>query len=91
MRKVASHSIVLLKNEEDLLPLKADEIKTIAIVGPNAQLSVISGGGSAALKAAYTVTPFEGITSALAADTKILTCEGAQGESYEHSLAREDR
>lgn len=34
-RKAAQQSIVLLKKEEDILPLKKD-IKTIAVIGPNA-------------------------------------------------------
>lgn len=33
---LAEESIVLLKNEEDILPLKEREIKQIAVIGPNA-------------------------------------------------------
>ena len=35
-KKMADESIVLLKNEEMLLPLDLDKIKSIAVVGPNA-------------------------------------------------------
>jgi len=34
--EAARESIVLLKNEDNLLPLNKDEIKSIAIIGPNA-------------------------------------------------------
>jgi beta-glucosidase len=65
-RELAAESIILLKND-GVLPLKpqADGKKLkVAVVGPNAQGTVISGGGSAALKATYVVTPFDGIAAA---------------------------
>ncbi|KAF9021687.1 glycoside hydrolase family 3 protein [Hymenopellis radicata] len=52
-RKVAADGIVLLKNRDNLLPLSAGKIKRLAIIGPNAKERVISGGGSAQLKATY--------------------------------------
>jgi beta-glucosidase len=62
-RELAGESIVLLKNE-GILPFATEEgkKKKIAIIGPNAKGSVISGGGSAALKPTYVVTPFAGLT-----------------------------
>ncbi len=60
-RKLAADGIVLLKNENNLLPLVAGKVKSLAIIGPNAKGSVISGGGSAQLKATYVVTPYAGI------------------------------
>ncbi|PPQ65097.1 hypothetical protein CVT24_003058 [Panaeolus cyanescens] len=65
-REVATEGIVLLKNRSKLLPLNAQEPnKKIAIIGPNAKGYVISGGGSAALKPTYVVTPFDGINAAV--------------------------
>ena len=40
---------------------KKGEVKKIALIGPNVKERVISGGGSAALKASYIVTPFAGL------------------------------
>ena len=65
MRKVASESIVLLRNEGDILPLDPQKIKKIAIIGPNAKAIIPSGGGSASLKPSYFVTAYDGIVSAL--------------------------
>jgi beta-glucosidase len=81
MRKVACGAIVLLKNSNNLLPLNPQEhwIKRIAIIGPNAKAAVISGGGSASLKAKYVVTPYEGIVEALPIDVEVLYAEGCQG------------
>lgn len=61
-RTLASEGIVLLKNEQNILPLQTGpHSKKIALIGPNMKERVISGGGSAALKASYVVSPYEGI------------------------------
>src|SRR5271166_3368715 len=46
-RKLEEQSIVLLKNEKSLLPLDRDKVRSIAIIGYNADTGMISGGGSA--------------------------------------------
>lgn len=38
MRKVAAESIVLLKNDNKILPLQPDKVKKVAIVGGNAKV-----------------------------------------------------
>ena len=59
MREAAQEAIVLLKNEKKLLPLK--KVKSIAVIGPNANVGQILGGGSSSVTPHYVVTPFEGI------------------------------
>ncbi|HEY4358571.1 MAG TPA: glycoside hydrolase family 3 C-terminal domain-containing protein [Acidobacteriaceae bacterium] len=49
----ARHSITLLKNEGNLLPLDSAKTKVLAIVGPEAAAAVPGGGGSSH------ATPFE--------------------------------
>ncbi|MGC9950344.1 MAG: glycoside hydrolase family 3 C-terminal domain-containing protein [Bryobacteraceae bacterium] len=44
---IAEESIVLLKNEGDLLPLNAARVASIALIGSHADVGVLSGGGSA--------------------------------------------
>jgi beta-glucosidase len=46
-RKLSEQSIVLLKNDKDILPLDAKKVRSIAIIGFNADTGMISGGGSA--------------------------------------------
>src|SRR3984957_13401662 len=46
-QKIAEQSIVLLKNDQSLLPLDAAKIHSIAVIGPHADVGMISGGGSA--------------------------------------------
>jgi beta-glucosidase len=82
MRKFAAESIVLLKNDKKVLPLDAKGLKKVAIVGGNAKAAVLSGGGSAALKPSYFVSPYDGIIKALKEvnpDVEITYSEGARG------------
>ena len=58
VRQAAAESMVLLKND-DLLPFKEEEIKNIALIGPNAATAMIMGGGSAQLVPQYVVSPLE--------------------------------
>ena len=46
-QKIAEQSTVLLKNEGGLLPLDAAKVHSIAVIGPHADVGMISGGGSA--------------------------------------------
>jgi beta-glucosidase len=46
-RHIAEQSIVLLKNDQGILPLDPAKLHSIAVIGPNANTSMISGGGSA--------------------------------------------
>ena len=59
-KEVAEKSIVLLKNEGSVLPLKKG-IKSIAVIGQNAVLKTQSGGMGAGVKALYEITPLQGI------------------------------
>jgi beta-glucosidase len=46
-QRIEEKSIVLLKNEKEILPLNPAKIKTIAVIGGHADVGMISGGGSA--------------------------------------------
>ncbi len=63
VREAAAEGIVLLKNEQQILPLQQEQLTSIAVIGPNAQVAQITGGGSAQVNAHYAVTPFEGIVA----------------------------
>ena len=63
IRRAGGESIVLLKNQGDLLPLSPEKAKKIAIIGPNAKTAQIMGGGSSMLRAHYRITPYDGLVS----------------------------
>ncbi|MDF1539842.1 MAG: glycoside hydrolase family 3 C-terminal domain-containing protein [Candidatus Thorarchaeota archaeon] len=62
-RKIGEEGAVLLKNEGDLLPLKLEDVKTIALLGSNLKkkFGKIGYGGSSAVVPPYEITPFEGM------------------------------
>lgn len=59
IRKVAADGAVLLKNKGDVLPIQGG--KKVVIMGPNAKAKVLTGGGSAQLRAAWSQSPYEGL------------------------------
>jgi beta-glucosidase len=74
-RKVAEEGIVLLKNEKSILPLKK-AIRKLAVIGPNASLARLGGGGSASVSPFYSVSPLEGIRNLCGPATEIIFEEG---------------
>ena len=68
--KAARESIVLLKNENNTLPLKKD-IKTIAVIGPNADAPEVLVGNYSG-RPSKSVTPLAGIRNAVSPDTRVL-------------------
>ena len=58
-RKIGAESIVLLKNDGGVLPVK--DPKKILVVGENAVKMMTVGGGSSSLKAKLEVSPLDGI------------------------------
>lgn len=64
-REAASEGMVLLKNQDKILPIEPKQIKKIAIIGPNASKARIQGGGSANVIPYYKISPLEGIKNKL--------------------------
>ena len=62
-RQMAEESIVLLKNDQNMLPLDSETIKSIAIIGPNSKKKFggLLYGGSSGVKPPYEITPYKGI------------------------------
>ncbi len=68
---VARESVVLLKNEKQMLPLKREGLKKILLVGENADCIHSNGGGSAEIKALYEISPFMGLKTALGGNVTV--------------------
>ncbi len=70
-RQTAAEAIVLLKNENNLLPLDPDKAQTIAVIGENARWAQIMGGGSSQVNPHYVVSPLAGIQARVGAATTV--------------------
>ena len=74
--KVASEAIVLLKNDNEFLPLDRNTISSIAVIGDNATRKHCEGGFSSSVKAKYEITPLEGIKDEVRSSVKIQFAQG---------------
>jgi beta-glucosidase len=72
----ARASIVLLKNDGNLLPLDKDKIHSIAVIGPDAHPAVPAGGGSAEAKPFAPVSYLDGIVGYLGKGAKVYYDQG---------------
>lgn len=73
--QAARQTITLLKNENNLAPFSLDGIKTIAVIGPNANRSML-GGYSGIPK--HDVTVLEGIEARVGDRARVLYSEGCK-------------
>ncbi|KAG4438285.1 hypothetical protein IFR05_006220 [Cadophora sp. M221] len=70
-RQLCANSIVLLKNDDNILPLNVITGDRIGLIGSHIKLSAPSGGGSASLEPYYTVSLFDAIKSKFPASVHI--------------------
>lgn len=80
--KIAEKSIILLKNDNDLLPLDHNKLKSIAVIGPNAKEDIRHGkvaqlGGYSGMPPYYT-SVYEGIRDKVGDKVKINYAEGCK-------------
>ena len=79
--KVAAESIVLLKNDNNILPVSPSTVKTIAVIGDNADRKHAPGGYSSGLKAKYEITPLQGLKNRIGRQVKLKTALGYEKNS----------
>ena len=77
----ARESLTLLKNEGHLLPLDANKIKIIAVIGPDAYPAVTGGGGSSEAQAFEPVSILTGIANFAGPDVYVLYARGLPDEN----------
>lgn len=75
--QAARESIVLLKNEGALLPLHREKIKSIAVIGPNADAKEVLLGNYFGLPSQY-VTPLAGIREAAGPGVRVIYAMGCE-------------
>lgn len=73
--RAATESMVLLKNDDNFLPLDKDKVKTIALIGPNADRCILGGYSGMPRD---TITPLRAIREKYGDSMKILYSEGVR-------------
>ncbi len=73
--KAATEAMVLLKNDNNFLPLDKNKIKTIALIGPNAGKCLLGGYSS---KPRFCISPLDAMKEKYGSSIKILYAEGVK-------------
>ncbi len=89
--RAAAESVVLLKND-GILPLKKEGLKTVGVVGPNANSRAALVGNYHGTSSRY-ITVLEGIQDVLGDDVRVYYSEGCHlfKEKVENLALRQDR
>ena len=78
-RRAAEESMVLIKNEDQVLPFNRD-VKSILVVGSLAKKENTGDHGSSRIYAPYVITPLEGISHYLGDDVTVEYCDETEIE-----------
>ena len=81
-RQIADEGIVLLKNDQNILPLDASKYNRILVVGENATKCLTDGGGSSELKVKREVSPLQGLQALYG--NKIDYAQGYQSGRFQY-------
>lgn len=90
--KIAEEGIVLLKNQDHILPLSTSKVKTIAVIGENADRDNAYGGGSSQVKAKYEITPLQGLKNLVGSKVKLNYVQGykiARGAEADQEMIKQ--
>lgn len=79
-RMIAYEGIVLLKNDDNILPIDLEKTSKILVVGENAIKKMTVGGGSSSLKAQNEVTPLVGLREAVGDKAEVVYQRGYVGD-----------
>ena len=80
-REISAAGVVLLKNDNNALPLNVPQGGKILLVGENVVKKMVVGGGSSNLKTAYEVNPLEGLQNAYGDKAEIVWARGYVGDT----------
>lgn len=79
-RQIGEEGIVLLQNENNLLPIDLNKVKRIAVIGENALKMMTVGGGSSSLKVKYEISPLDGIRNKVGKKAEVVYARGYVGD-----------
>ncbi len=80
-RRVAHQGIVLLQNNDNVLPIQISQNKKILVVGENAIKMMTVGGGSSSLKAQHEISPLQGLQERLKGKCQVEYARGYVGDT----------
>lgn len=85
--QAAKESIVLLKNKDNVLPISKERVKSIAVLGDLADLSLLGGYSPKNVRA---ITVLEGIQNSVGNEVEIKYCKGISANKYLTSISADN-
>jgi beta-glucosidase len=79
-KEIGEEGIVLLKNQNNVLPINLAKTKKIAVIGENAIKMMTVGGGSSSLKVKYEMSPLDGIKARFGKNAEVNYARGYVGD-----------
>lgn len=87
--KAAEESVILLKNQDNLLPLDKEKVKKLLVIGDNADRLHALGGGSAEIRALYELSPLMGLKMTLGGNCEVVYEPGYYTHVTGHAWGRD--
>ncbi len=80
VHQAATEAIVLLRNQRGVLPLDPADLRSVAVIGPNAQNGRTMGGGSAEVEPHYSISPLDAVRTRLGDGVTVIHERGCEIE-----------
>ena len=89
-REIAEQGMVLLKNERNLLPIDTSNLRSIALIGPDAVQAMTGGSGSSHVIPLYSIAPVDGIEAHMPLQKHVDLLDGSDVEAAVRAAKRDD-
>ncbi|MGA8109776.1 MAG: glycoside hydrolase family 3 C-terminal domain-containing protein [Acidobacteriaceae bacterium] len=89
-REIAEQGMVLLKNDNHILPIDTDHLRSIAVIGPEAMGAKTGGGGSSHVIPLYSIDPVSGIEAHMPLQKRLDVLSGSDVQAAVAAAKRDD-
>ncbi|HEX4039500.1 MAG TPA: glycoside hydrolase family 3 C-terminal domain-containing protein [Acidobacteriaceae bacterium] len=89
-REIAEQGMVLLKNDNHILPVDTDHLRSLAVIGPEALGAKTGGGGSSHVIPLYSIDPISGIEAHTPLQKRVDLLSGADVQAAAAAAKRDD-
>jgi beta-glucosidase len=86
--EIGTRSFVLAANRDQMLPLDAARLNSVAVIGALARDARVLGGGSATVFPEHVISPLQGLSDALPASVRLAYAYGAEARTGRLGLAK---
>jgi beta-glucosidase len=73
----------VLKSASAVLPVDATQVRSVAVIGPNAAVARTGGGGSSRVNPNYAISPLDGTKERAGSQIRIAYAQGVSMEGEE--------